>query len=719
MADRRSNTRFEYFKVNADWWGTIQPPDASRFNSGTPYLDIGTVANPVRYLYAENIVATDISGTNINVSVTQNISGITTATGDDRYVNVSGDTMTGALNISGVSDDNNAILLWGNLRIGSTNTGIGRIVVEKDQAKNTNIFRSYREAPNAGTINMVFDGARGTQASPAKQEQGDEIAKIWGRGHDSNDWQEAANIKFEVDGPTAAGAMPGRITLETTPVSSTTPVERLRVNSSGNVGIGIDIGYTERVSVQGGNIALDNTYEYQVGNVGDTHVGSLGNDSDVLFLLASGNKDLKLGSNIRPSGIYIEGDTGHVGIGTDNPNRPLHVVSDADNSDGGIRVAASDYAVNGGYLILNKDAGLGSRASIQAGDSSSVRGLELNPTGGNVGINVSNPSESLHVAGDHVRLAIAGATSGYVLTCIDSNGVAVWASSPNLAVPTSGQWTFSGLIDVANAGWTSGLSARYDGLTWQPIDLDKRYQLSGTGGVATSGQWSLSGLIDTQDTGWTSGKIVKYDGTEFVPADDQGTTPTLNTTRRFVELRDVLYDETFSAATSGILISSGLNNYNRVEIISVVRSDSAGTDGALMIRINGDQNTANYDRVAHLRRETGVSPTYDQAYRGQSQEIGPISADGGSHPSEVSQYRTVIFNPAGSGFTHMHSIGNWRRGSLEQEHIFWNSNIAWLDETQLSGVFVYSSGSDNFKAGSRITVVGITSGYVVTDVSIA
>ena len=62
---------------------------------------------------------------------------------------------------------------------------------------------------------------------------GDEILNIISRGYDGAAFRNAAAIVTEVDGTPAAGDMPGRIILFTTPAGTTTALERLRLSQDG------------------------------------------------------------------------------------------------------------------------------------------------------------------------------------------------------------------------------------------------------------------------------------------------------------------------------------------------------------------------------------------------------------------------------------------------------------------------------------------------------
>lgn len=90
---------------------------------------------------------------------------------------------------------------------------------------------------------------------------------------------------------------------------------------------------------------------------------------------------------------------GNIGIGTLTPSYKLHLVSSGNALSDGIRIAGSDTATNGGYLILNKNAGTNSTATIQSGDGASWAPIALNPNGGAVGVGINNPVAQFQVTG--------------------------------------------------------------------------------------------------------------------------------------------------------------------------------------------------------------------------------------------------------------------------------------------------------------------------------
>jgi hypothetical protein len=84
-------------------------------------------------------------------------------------------------------------------------------------------------------------GAKSRSTDPAIKQTvliNDSLFRISAAGDDGTLFTEAARIEVQVDAIPSTNQMPGRITFSTTPILSNTPVERMRINNSGYVGIG-------------------------------------------------------------------------------------------------------------------------------------------------------------------------------------------------------------------------------------------------------------------------------------------------------------------------------------------------------------------------------------------------------------------------------------------------------------------------------------------------
>jgi hypothetical protein len=85
---------------------------------------------------------------------------------------------------------------------------------------------------------FMLSRSRGTLATPLIVQDGDSLAAIDAAAFDGTDYVLAAQIDFEIDGAPGANDMPGRIVFKTTVDGGVLPTERLRIDSTGNVGIG-------------------------------------------------------------------------------------------------------------------------------------------------------------------------------------------------------------------------------------------------------------------------------------------------------------------------------------------------------------------------------------------------------------------------------------------------------------------------------------------------
>jgi hypothetical protein len=118
-----------------------------------------------------------------------------------------------------------------------------------------------RNSNDAAPPNIVFGKSRGTSTgSNTVVQSGDDLGIIQFFGADGTDANSsAASIKAEVDGTPGSNDMPGRLVLATTADGASSPTERLRIDSSGRVGIGTtspsdyDLGADDLVVANSGN----------------------------------------------------------------------------------------------------------------------------------------------------------------------------------------------------------------------------------------------------------------------------------------------------------------------------------------------------------------------------------------------------------------------------------------------------------------------------------
>jgi hypothetical protein len=247
---------------------------------------------------------------------------------------------------------------------------------------------------------------------------------------DGADLETAARITGEIDGTPGSDDMPGRLVFATTADGAHTPTERMRIDASGNVGIGIT-----NPSDYDGRSSEDLVVGGTSGSHGITIVS--GTDSAGQLTFADGaSGDAAYRGRIwfdhNAEGLYFTGGdgtgtdmvikaSGSVGIGTDSPAMGLHIQTGlyADFANLGLYdTQTQDVGVGGGILLGGKytDAGaITDWASIKAyktNDTSTnysgqlhfktrnqsdwVTGMVINEDG-NVGIGETSPLGKLHI----------------------------------------------------------------------------------------------------------------------------------------------------------------------------------------------------------------------------------------------------------------------------------------------------------------------------------
>ena len=94
-------------------------------------------------------------------------------------------------------------------------------------------------APDTNKSNIIFQAARGTEASREVVQSGDELGQLDFHGFVGGDpiYQRAAQIRIRVDGAPGVG-LPGSIEFRTTPEDKDKLEKRMVIDSEGNVGIG-------------------------------------------------------------------------------------------------------------------------------------------------------------------------------------------------------------------------------------------------------------------------------------------------------------------------------------------------------------------------------------------------------------------------------------------------------------------------------------------------
>lgn len=116
--------------------------------------------------------------------------------------------------------------------------GVNTVVSSGDNVVVNSGFSLQRLNSGGGTNapNVTFSSYRGSEAAPIQNNTNDETGRFLFRGFDGGGPVASARFGAMVDGAVSAGVVPQALVFKTG--NDTTPVERMRIDSSGNVGIG-------------------------------------------------------------------------------------------------------------------------------------------------------------------------------------------------------------------------------------------------------------------------------------------------------------------------------------------------------------------------------------------------------------------------------------------------------------------------------------------------
>ncbi|MGZ3773961.1 MAG: beta strand repeat-containing protein, partial [Pseudobdellovibrionaceae bacterium] len=215
---------------------------------------------------------------------------------------------------------------------------------------------NYMGTATTGGPSQQFYNARGTSSSATATQSGDSLGTFSGNGYNGSAFNQAASIGFVATGAFSGTSTPAGIYFQTTPSGSTTAVERMRIDSTGYVGIGTSSPSTPlHIFNSTGGARIDtpwSTWGLHLLATDGTTTGTspslvledvdggrirLRKESSSLYVLNTADEYRhKLGGSSTSSSYFANGG-GNVGIGTNTPTNKLHVsggaiVADAQSS---------------------------------------------------------------------------------------------------------------------------------------------------------------------------------------------------------------------------------------------------------------------------------------------------------------------------------------------------------------------------------------------------
>jgi hypothetical protein len=139
---------------------------------------------------------------------------------------------TGGLEAMRITSARN-VVIGGTAAIGGNASVYGGLYLAANDS--TAELQNYRASDNSGAAFSYLNKSRGTIAAPTVVQSGDSLGSMIWRGYDGGAYAQAAIIRAEVDGTPGSGDMPGRLSFLTSADGTSTPTERMRVKSAGQV----------------------------------------------------------------------------------------------------------------------------------------------------------------------------------------------------------------------------------------------------------------------------------------------------------------------------------------------------------------------------------------------------------------------------------------------------------------------------------------------------
>jgi len=202
----------------------------------------------------------------------------------------------------------------------------------------------------------------------------------------------------------------------------TATTERMRIDASGNVGIGTSSPSSYQANADDLVVATTGhtgiTIASGTSHLGNIHFadGTSGDDAYRGFIQYDHITNYMRFATNASEAMRID-SSGNVGIGLTSPAAPLDVVSNSGSTGVNIRGRSSD---NNGSLYFTSNANIATEYGFIQGRSTDLRiqgfnnGLILQPNSGNVGIGTDSPSAKLEVnGGSDMGIRIVSDAGGY------------------------------------------------------------------------------------------------------------------------------------------------------------------------------------------------------------------------------------------------------------------------------------------------------------------
>jgi hypothetical protein len=411
--------------TGVEWTTNVDVPGTLDV-TGTTTLD-STLSVPLGSAAAPTVFFTGDSNTGIYSPGADQLAISTNGTGR-LFIDSSGRVLVGTSTSRTVGDIAHNIQLEG----ASGNTGIS-------------IVNNYSTLADPSAYITLARSRSSTVGGSGLVSSGDYLGLLDFTGNDGSSFKVAARIGAFVDGTPGTNDMPGRLVFSTTSDNAGSPTERMRLDSSGRLGLGTSSPGAKLHVAAGANVALQLDADTGL----NTSIALSENGSIKWYFGNLGADDsFRFYDNTAATERLRITSAGLVGIGTSAPTALLSLVGSNTTNSQNISFLATD-ASNTTFRIghttgSNCNIGPNTNHNLRLGafTDSAGQATAFTPyltldTSGRVGIGTTSPNQPLHVAGNilgtgaaislessvaapYISVAKNGVTTSYLIT--DNSG---------------------------------------------------------------------------------------------------------------------------------------------------------------------------------------------------------------------------------------------------------------------------------------------------------
>ena len=422
-------------------------------------LDVSSASAQIR--------ATSSTGTNICFGTYNNTGGTLRVglegsaggallTGAAAYSGVIGTTGAYPLSFGTNTTERMIIDSSGNVGIGTTSPSAKLNIYDATTASflvqgdsNTNTIL-HRASTDSTPPSMILRKSRGTIASPSAIANGDTLGQYLFQGYGGTNYRQLASIISYVDTYTSDTNISSYLIIGTTPAGSFAPAERMRIDSSGNVGIGTS-NPTIRLDVRSATGVMFNVLETTSGDSRRIRFSNAGTVNTIESTAAVGSTQLAF--TVDGTERMRIDSSGNVGIGTSSPAYKLEVIGSINvSADSSYRIGSGtdrfiQYRTGNSDILYSFDSGDFYRQDIGNSNHSWFTGnaerMRIHASGGvSIGNTTDSGAASLNVSGSM--------SGGYIAHANGTTAMAFGSDNVARVTPTATA-TFTSTVPAAGA----------------------------------------------------------------------------------------------------------------------------------------------------------------------------------------------------------------------------------------------------------------------------